>query len=38
MTVHLAEPITLNDSDEEILAVTLTPSIFKKLLNLSRGA
>ena len=37
MTVHLAEPITLNDSDEEISAVTLTPSIFKKLLNLSRG-
>ena len=38
MMVHLTEPITLNDSDEEILAVILTPSIFKKLLNLSRGA
>ena len=37
MTVHLTEPITLNDSGEEISAVTLTPSIFQKLLSLSSG-
>ena len=37
MTVHLTEPITLNNSGAEISAVTLTPSIFQKLLSLSLG-
>ena len=37
MTVCLSEPITVSDSGEVISAVTLTPSIFQKLLNLSRG-
>ena len=37
MRVRLTEPITLSDSGEEISAVTLTPSIYQKLLSLSRG-
>ena len=34
MTVHPSEPITVSDSGEEISAVTLTPSVLQKLLNL----